>query len=781
MKTTGIRIAAQAALAFAALALAGCSTTKFQPSAVRARMQTLCEQHKYEEARQLEVKTYPAGHPKAVAGQRSPEEIAKADLIDSLVNPAEAAYTAARIRALEAQVDEALSRHDDKAARQAIYDYGITPTSQRTVDAVVYLAKNAFLNSRVNPATLARWEKFVAVNVDGSIRAGDYRKALAAAKHVGRAAAYPEEIDGLLATSADRAADQRAPKGDAKRFADSYTETLYMLIAPRAGFDHPNYLVPAGKWKDLVERLKKLQRLDVPTTGFEPGFAPDWRALKAVLADLRRALVEDDVSEKDADTIVDSLLKGYMALVPNERNGLTTFELNNRLRDLQDAAHARVLEAIAKERARLLAEAAAERARANAERLAKLQEIWGNMVKQLADAIDFPAREAAFTAAVSDRLEPAVNRMLGEGARVLRLHRTRGTVTSQQATSLLLAAFYMGFDDVANLALALGADIDGSSEKDVDKRTPYLLAIQYGFKGASAKALATADTARRDANNAGAVHYAVRANDAARLAALLADGADARTPDSDRATPLMLAARLRNPLMATMLLPYSDVDAVDAKDRAAVHFAAAAGDLRTLRLIVAAGANTAKTTSGGDDLVTLACAANAEDVLAYLLDELKLPVGERAVSWCVIHGKVLPLKTLVAHGGDLTDRHLAAAVKLAIPDMVRYLVEQGCDVNAPEVHNAAKWLSDQLNEEAPLGILAQRDCDTKLSAVRGIAEDFAKKMGGTSSGIAQALDAPWVALAGDDTASIATVDSPSAAVLLYLHSQGYRPVTPKGR
>ena len=56
MKTTGIRTAALAALA---LALAGCSTTTFHPEAVRARMTTLCQQHKFREAREVEAKAYP--------------------------------------------------------------------------------------------------------------------------------------------------------------------------------------------------------------------------------------------------------------------------------------------------------------------------------------------------------------------------------------------------------------------------------------------------------------------------------------------------------------------------------------------------------------------------------------------------------------------------------------------------------------------------------------------------------------------------------------------------
>ena len=786
MKTTGIRMALLAALA---LTLAGCSTTKpkpkpvseFQPELVRSRIAALVEQHKFQEARDLPVKPLsqnasqpstrsqiggflskhksklstlsdfiPGGSGSALKATGaligndqtqepespppppplSPEEIAKAEMIEKVVLPAEAAWTAERIRNLEAQVADALSRGKDEEARQIIYGYGIT--RQRTVDAVVYLAKCAYLNSRVNPATFARWKQFSAKYVDASIQAGDYPKAIAAAQRIGRAAAYPVGIDGLL----DDSAAALGPRPDAQALADSVKDILYSLIAPRAGFPKDDYLVPAADWQALVNRLESLQGLRVPTTGFEPSFEPDWKALERTIDEFRLSLLEDDVSEEDADILSKALLEGLKALVLNERNGLTTLELNNRLRDLESQAQARVLKAIADE----IESASAERRRL-------LDKMWKALVAMMASTIDFSARETAFTAAISDREEPAINRMLGEGARVLRLHRVRGSVTPEQATSLLLASLYMGFDDVANLALALGADINGTGEKDVDKRTPYLLAVQYGFKGSATRILAKADTTIRDANGAGAVHYAVRANDIHRLRDLLSAGADARTPDKDGSTPLMLAARLRNPAMAAMLLAKSDIDATDANGRAAIHFATAAGDIRTLRTLAAASADLKLATKDGDDLLTLACAANAKDVLTCLLDELKLPVGERPVSWCVIHDKVLTLKTLVAHGGTITDRHLAAAVKLALPDMVRYLVEQGCDVNAPEVHKVV--------EHGPHALQTFSD---------------------------ESLDAPWIDLAGDDTATIATpAHSAVTEVLLYLHSQGYRPATPKGR
>lgn len=160
-----------AALAGLLLAAAGCS--EFNPSGVRAKMTSLVNQNKFQEAREVKVKGYPPGVPK-----KSSEELTKEQLEASLVNPKEAEFTADRIRTLERRVQTALEQHDDEGARDAIYDYGIT--DQRAVNAVTFLAKCAYLNSRVNPATLRKWELFAKRYVDGSIAAGDYAKAAAA-------------------------------------------------------------------------------------------------------------------------------------------------------------------------------------------------------------------------------------------------------------------------------------------------------------------------------------------------------------------------------------------------------------------------------------------------------------------------------------------------------------------------------------------------------------------------------------------------------------------------
>lgn len=433
----------------------------------------------------------------------------------------------------------------------------------------------------------------------------------------------------------------------------------------------------------LVTRLAQVHHLDVPLNGFEE--TSDWTAVEARLALLRQAMLDDDVRENDADILTRTLRDGFKSLVP--RNGLTTAELNDRLATLRADSLRAVQEAVEKKMA-----AAAEEERR------RLQALWSQLVEQLAAAVDLPARETAFAEAISDRTEPAINRMLGEGARVLRLYRANGTVTPEQATSLLVAALYMGFDDVENLAMGLGADINGTSEKDERGRTPFLLALEYGFKGQAASLLSGADQAKRDAQGYGAIHYAVRGNDALRLSELLLTRLDARQAAQDGTTPLMLAAKRDNSTMVRMLLSPSDIDAKDKDGYTAFLFAAERGNLDIAKLLVSAGTDVKAVTGQGADAVELAASANAEDLIVYLLEEAGLKVAERPVSWCVIHGKVLPLKTLVAHGGKLIDRHLAAAAKCDHLDMVKYLVGQGCDVNSSDVHAVYKEIRDKANQ-----------------------------------------------------------------------------------
>ena len=122
-----MKMASLVALLFAV----GCASPKnpfnpFDPEGVRRRMTDLVNRNKFQEAREIKVK----GYADAV-GRKSPEELMKERLIETLVNPAEARFTVLRIQSMKAQVIEALERNDDEAAREIVYKLGIT--DQRVV------------------------------------------------------------------------------------------------------------------------------------------------------------------------------------------------------------------------------------------------------------------------------------------------------------------------------------------------------------------------------------------------------------------------------------------------------------------------------------------------------------------------------------------------------------------------------------------------------------------------------------------------------------------------
>ena len=162
-------------------------------------------------------------------------------------------------------------------------------------------------------------------------------------------------------------------------------------------------------------------------------------------------------------------------------------------------------------------------------------------------------------------------------------------------------------------------------------------------------------------------------------------------------------AELNVASFAQALIPMSNVKAAAQDGYTALHYAIDAGSLPIAKMLILSGADPLAKSKEGDTAIERAVMRPEEAILAYLLNNVKvngknLKPTERAVDWCVIHSKVIPLTTLVAHGAKVTDRHLAAAVLTDmnddVLDMVKYLVELGCDVNSEEVHKAVKMSSD---------------------------------------------------------------------------------------
>ena len=329
---------------------------------------------------------------------------------------------------------------------------------------------------------------------------------------------------------------------------------------------------------------------------------------------------------------------------------------------------------------------------------------------------DIESRINAFVEAIDDRTDPDVNRVLGDGARVLRLCRDQQRTTKEDATSLFVAAVYMGFDDVAAKAVALGADVNRPSRLDSLERPAILVALQYGTRCKDVAWLKNVSLDVRDAAGRGVIHYAVGAGNADALSVLLGAKCDATTPDKLGVTPLALASELGYLEMVKALFPVSDPAIVDEDGMTALLRAALRGRLDIVKFLHEKDRDLVKMVSEDDvgkfGVVELAARAaaqstdrNSHKLLEWLLDDLKFKPTPRSVTERVVAGDVRTLKTLVSHGGVLLDSfltndgrripgHLAVAVRNKKPGMVRYLVSHGLDVNDPAVLDAVSDTGD---------------------------------------------------------------------------------------
>lgn len=607
--------------------------------------------------------------PRVLGTTRLNELVAEAGktLYEDVVVPAQIAF---RTKELRDKVLPLLDAGDLDAARDAIHEYGITGYNE--VDNAVFAVKLGLLNARVNPATFAARTADIAKDVEDALSTGDFKAAADAIAVAQPVPAYSAHVDNAFAKAASGAETIGVSAEATAEVVSNVQNVLYDALAPRPDAVRDAKVLPAY--------ARELAAMGETPTEL------DWSAVRKALDNAVKWLVADDMPRDEANRLMADTLAAFQANTDAPAAGievLTTAELNRRLADFKAELSAKVATAVAEKMAadaKEQADAEAVEAGAEAERMRVLAL---EMAERAAAAVDFDARIAAFVEAVGDRVEPDMNRILGDGARVLRLRRAGSPIAPADASSLLVAAVYMGFDDVMNLALTLGADVDAPSPKDSLARPALLVALQYGWRGHAAVVLDKADRTLRDARGQGVVHYAVRGGNGSALLELLHADADTKTPDAEGATPLELAADLGYAGLVRALLPFSNPAAADKRGFTALLRAAEDGRLDIVRILAAAdesllGARTAD----GDGALELAALANAPDLLAYLLDERRIAPTERGTSQMVIARNVPTLRLLVAHGARLLDAHLAAAVKLGDFPMVKYLVSQGMDVNA---------------------------------------------------------------------------------------------------
>ena len=235
-----------------------------------------------------------------------------------------------------------------------------------------------------------------------------------------------------------------------------------------------------------------------------------------------------------------------------------------------------------------------------------------------------------------------MNAVLGNYARILRLMKRGEVISTDDATTLLVGATYLGQAAMFKRALELKADVNAPASRDPRGRPAILVAIEKGnteFLSLihEAKGLQTVT----DANGNTALHYAMKNGNLA-VARVLAKAVDVTAVNKKGETALFTAVR-RNQAKPVEFL----INLIKAKDDAET--AAARKAFVSLKNLA------------GEDAFTVACRADVHMVLS----------------------------PLFAAGAEFNTSHLveaAAANRIAI---AQWLVEHGADVNADGVMAAA--------------------------------------------------------------------------------------------
>lgn len=165
------------------------------------------------------------------------------------------------------------------------------------------------------------------------------------------------------------------------------------------------------------------------------------------------------------------------------------------------------------------------------------------------------------------------------------------------------------------------------------------------------------------------LHDAANANDAARIAALIAAGHDTEARDKDERTPLLIATRA-NAVDAARALISAGAD-VNAKDRIAdtpFLYAGAEGRLEILKMILATGKANLKDTNryGGNALIPAAHHGHPETVRELLKTGNDVNHVNR-LGWTAL------IETIILSDGGPTHQ-----------DIMAQLIAAGADVNIPD-------------------------------------------------------------------------------------------------
>ena len=220
---------------------------------------------------------------------------------------------------------------------------------------------------------------------------------------------------------------------------------------------------------------------------------------------------------------------------------------------------------------------------------------------------------------------------------------------------------------------------------------------------------AGADVNARNDFDATALLWAARDPDKARL--LIERGADVNTQSKQGRTPLMVASLRRggSPIVALMLANGADVNAKDGRlNHTALSLAASVGEVETMRLLLAKGANPKATLRGGGTPINSAAGGKEAEAVRLLIQrgvdvntantaggppQRHGPTNRTMVT--ALHdaaafGPVEMVRDLLKAGANvhardsrgLTPLFFALATEYPSPEMVSTLLHAGADVNA---------------------------------------------------------------------------------------------------
>ncbi len=335
----------------------------------------------------------------------------------------------------------------------------------------------------------------------------------------------------------------------------------------------------AGAYIDALS-LRIREMMEKRPGTYEVESDKDLSELEKALDALEKSIVEQYYRPDEVKKFCDIVKKEILALITKTPDPMTTWEMNEALR-IRLAKYLEGLDALIAKRD------AANAANAYAKLLADIDaEV--SFDSQIAMAEDAIAKQLGIKCP-SAHLK--MNALLGEYARTMRLLKLGKKIDKTQATVVLLGGVYLDQTAVVTRAIELGADVNGTSERDPLARTGVLMAIQVGHNS-FLKQLADAGAALdpSDTNGDTALHYAVRRGNLAVVKAMLAPNDVNKANKAGESALFVAVRRNQAPVAAALTAAKADANAKNAKGVSVMDAACLAGSRDVLDVLADAGA-----------------------------------------------------------------------------------------------------------------------------------------------------------------------------------------------